>query len=314
MKYIAIFLGLMMAASSSPVFSQNYCAANPEEASCCNPDFDTCLVRKVVVRYGHKGGDLCVPGYPSPPSCSGTMPFSANYSTESESLEWRIGFLDAYWSYSMFTRCQPLTLKGPAGNWSGDISELRLYEMQTQDWSIVLTQEGSPYPEPGPVSCATPRELVDNFYITRYLVEEECGPGFSQANRVPDDARVCKKKGRWEIDINGPGVTQALPSLSGPVLQRISLRRGGRPAAGVSVSINIENEATTGIQRLSLITDAQGEARFLFIPPYFSSAVVRMRAECANCDAPAEKVVKVMASHADSGEEESGACLRRDFN
>jgi hypothetical protein len=314
MKYMDVLVGLMLAASSVSVFSQNYCAANPEEASCCNPDFDTCLPRKVEVRYGHMAGDLCVPGYPTPLSCGGTMPFAANYSTESESLEWRMGFLDAYWNSTLNVRCRPLQFRGPKGSWTGDISQLRLHELQTQSWSIVLTEEGSPYPESGPISCATPRELVNDFYITRYLVEEECGPGFTQANRVPDDIRVCKKKGRWEISISGPSVTPSLPSISGPVLQRISLRRGGRPAARAAVSVSLKNEATSQIQQLFLTTDSLGEARFLFVPPYFSSTTVRIWAECANCDVPAEKFIHVVASQVEPGRVEAAACMRKDFN
>src|SRR5256885_6511053 len=112
-----------------------------------------------------------------------------------EALRWRMGFMSAYWDSGSSKQCKPLRLEGPYGNWSGDISALRLHEIQSQNWGTVVSQEGSPYPEPGPISCATPRELTDQFYITRYLVEEECEAGFLPANRVPDDVRVCSKKG-----------------------------------------------------------------------------------------------------------------------
>lgn len=313
MRLINILIVSLSGLMSVPSMAQDYCATYPNEASCCNPEFDNCIPREIYLRYGHKAGDFCVPGYPSTVSCGGTASHAANYSSPEEALRWRMGFMSAYWDSGSSKQCKPLRLEGPYGNWSGDISALRLHEIQSQNWGTVVSQEGSPYPEPGPISCATPRELTDQFYITRYLVEEECEAGFLPANRVPDDVRVCSKKGLWEIKISGPEVTQSLPSLAGPIMQGILVRRGGKPAAFTDVSISLKEEGSASFQNFSLKTNVNGEAQLLYIPPYLKSTTVEMKAECSKCIEVAKKNIKVLMSDLSVDEESPASCRRRDF-
>src|SRR5256885_6749196 len=69
MKLINIFIVSLSGLMSVPSMAQNYCATYPNEASCCNPEFDNCVPREIYLRYGHEAGDFCVPGYPSTVSC-----------------------------------------------------------------------------------------------------------------------------------------------------------------------------------------------------------------------------------------------------
>src|SRR5256885_13734349 len=82
MKLINIFIVSLSGLMSVPSMAQNYCATYPNEASCCNPEFDNCVPREIYLRYGHEAGDFCVPGYPSTVSCGGTASHAANRSEE----------------------------------------------------------------------------------------------------------------------------------------------------------------------------------------------------------------------------------------
>src|SRR5258708_20755055 len=87
MKLINIFIVSLSGLMSVPSMAQNYCATYPNEASCCNPEFDNCVPREIYLRYGHEAGDFCVPGYPSTVSCGGTASHAANYSSPERSEE-----------------------------------------------------------------------------------------------------------------------------------------------------------------------------------------------------------------------------------
>lgn len=293
-----------------PSLAQSSCMLNPQYDFCCDPEIDICKPRTAQVKYGVTAGDLCVSGYPSPQSCGGTFIWGSNFFSASESIEWRKNFVSKYWrSDAAYEECAPLEVRPNDGSWSGNEQDLKIGDLQWSAWRTIFFRKGFP-PQGGNLTCAYPGELPQSFNVARYLVEDNCEEGFVPGRLKTDDTRVCTKKIPLEISINGPSFALALPSDAGPVLQIISVRREGAPAKNIPVQISMQEAGSSTIQNSSGATDANGDYKFLYVPPFLKATSVKLIANCSTCVNPAKKEIAVLSNELKN---QSNACRREDF-
>lgn len=306
-RSLLVFVAIFLLARAC--MAQSSCMLNPQYDFCCDPEIDICKPRTAQVKYGVTAGDLCVNGYPPPQSCNGAFSWGANFSSASESIEWRKNFVSKYWSDAAYEQCAPLEARPNDGSWSGNEQDLKIGTLQWSDWKTILFYKGAP-PQGGNMTCDYQRELPQSFNVVRYLVEDNCEEGFVPGRLKTDDTRVCTKKIPLEISINGPSFSLTLPSDAGPVLQTISVRREGAPAKNIPVQISMQEAGSSTIQNSSGATDANGDYKFLYVPPFLKATSVKLIANCSACVNPVKKEIAVLSNELKN---QSNACRREDF-
>ncbi|MDR2335185.1 MAG: carboxypeptidase-like regulatory domain-containing protein [Burkholderiaceae bacterium] len=109
------------------------------------------------------------------------------------------------------------------------------------------------------------------------------------------------------IRIDGPSVTNALPSLVGPILQTVTVDLGGEPAPGILVELRSSRLGEMNFTSFTGVTDENGEFEFQYIPPFSQSINIKLTAQCATCENVASKNIRVLAVDFDDGENDGGS-------
>lgn len=107
------------------------------------------------------------------------------------------------------------------------------------------------------------------------------------------------------IEIDGPSITNALPSLVGPVLQTVTVDLGGEPAPGILVEVRSSRAGEMNFTSFTGVTDQNGEFEFQYVPPFSQSVNIKLTAQCSTCENVASKNIRVLAvdfDDYDSGE------------
>ncbi|GAB2828709.1 hypothetical protein GCM10027276_34530 [Comamonas piscis] len=112
-----------------------------------------------------------------------------------------------------------------------------------------------------------------------------------------------------EIEISGPSVTNSLPSLSGPILQKISISLNGVLKPNEPFSVNLQDEYFRDLGAISGSTNNAGYFDFMFVPPFFTSSTIHMNATCRNCLNTANKIITVLPDYL-SEQNDMHMCLR----
>lgn len=93
------------------------------------------------------------------------------------------------------------------------------------------------------------------------------------------------------IKLIGPSRTKALPH--GPVLPQIArVTRSGAVAAGVGVTVLLTSPGGSPTS-FAGTTDAAGEFRFTYVPPYLKATVDTLKATCIECSNEDQKAIVV---------------------
>ncbi|MFG0611350.1 hypothetical protein [Delftia sp. WSY_14] len=88
----------------------------------------------------------------------------------------------------------------------------------------------------------------------------------------------------YTIKIEGPSSTSALPSLSGPVRQRISITRNDGTGVQTQFYLQYNNHSAPGTSLTeTLQTDENGVYEFLYVPPYFKGISFDFNVRCNKC-------------------------------
>ena len=105
---------------------------------------------------------------------------------------------------------------------------------------------------------------------------------------------------RYSIKLNGSSSTEALPSLTGPVMQTISIKRKNGDGIAMDFAVSISGANSTEVVNWFLgETNAQGYAEMLFVPPRFSAAKFNLVAKCSpsfKCESEDSKFIEVSAT------------------
>lgn len=97
--------------------------------------------------------------------------------------------------------------------------------------------------------------------------------------------------GDTRIKLIGPSSTKALPQ--GPVLPQIArVMRNGAAAAGVGVTVLLTSPGGSA-RSFAGITDAAGDFRFTYVPPYLKATVDTLSAKCVECSNEDQKQIVV---------------------
>ncbi|SDY90122.1 hypothetical protein [Delftia lacustris] len=89
----------------------------------------------------------------------------------------------------------------------------------------------------------------------------------------------------YTVKIEGPSSTSALPSLSGPVRQRISITRNDGTGVQTQFYLQYNNHSAPGTSLTeTLQTDENGVYEFLYVPPYFKGISFDFNVRCNKCE------------------------------
>jgi len=129
-----------------------------------------------------------------------------------------------------------------------------------------------------------PQQLVAAKWTTY-----QCPSGWTSFT-LPDGSLQCRRVplNPHTISLNG-GSTTALP-CGDPVELTATVTKGGTPAAGVGVSITMDDGGT-----ISGSTGTDGAFRFLYVPPYLQATSVTLTGTCSGCTNQASSSVIVAA-------------------
>lgn len=115
----------------------------------------------------------------------------------------------------------------------------------------------------------------------------------------PAIAYVQVGRNRSDITLIGPSRTKALPA--GPVLpQAAVVTRNGSPSVGIGVTVTLTDPAGSA-KTFSGTTDAGGQFRFTYVPPYLRPTVESLKATCTECSNEAQKQIVVDACEVCAG-------------
>jgi len=300
---------ISLTAFSGSAIASN-CMTSPGNYYCCDPEKDICTPRVSQLKYTSQNGDYAPPGYPPEVAGGGLSFYKMNFSSAVSAVEWRRGFMQAYWNMiqswfpdGSYDQCASVQYSGPEGDWNAPLEDIKIWTPQYQVWNtVVYLKSGGPGI---PSSCSPPGPLKQPFSIMRYLVEDDCPVGETEAFSIINDSRVCKRKIPIEIAIHGASSTYSLPSLFGPISQVIELRRNGLPVKLEQVFLKLKHDNVI-IQNLSGLTDSFGKYYFNYVPPFMQVLDVEMEVSCMECDEPASKSISVFNVQSD----ESQMCRR----
>jgi hypothetical protein len=179
--------------SWAPTVGAQQCVAGsgPQSGTCCDPATDRCIAPSAV-RYGVSAGEFCTSAvyvkYPPPLSCNGSFVWYADFISEDEAVQWRIGYAQAWWDANQIKTCgtpQPTAI----GDWSA--SPPAVGQPQSRSYQLAFQMAGGNHP----YSCATPtaNPLISPFGVVRYIPQKPCPQGYVAANSTIDNSPVCKK-------------------------------------------------------------------------------------------------------------------------
>lgn len=103
------------------------------------------------------------------------------------------------------------------------------------------------------------------------------------------------------ISIDGASSTQALPSVIGPIRLKISITHNGHGKKSMQFMLRIQEEGSINSNTISGVVDENGAFEFIYVPPYFKNAVVKLTASCSTCINVAAKSVEVVGVSSDFG-------------
>lgn len=103
----------------------------------------------------------------------------------------------------------------------------------------------------------------------------------------------------YRVEINGVASTNALPSMVGPISQKLIVTRNGDPFSMMPVSIKLTDTQTKVIVNTSGTSDENGEFAIDYIPPYFRTANIDVEARCRDCSNVATKTITVIGNEVD---------------
>jgi len=105
------------------------------------------------------------------------------------------------------------------------------------------------------------------------------------------------------IEIRGVSVTNALPSINGPIPQNVFISLNGVPKSGEALTVHFEDESYMKIGAISGVTNEHGLFNFDFIPPYFANFSIYVKATCYNCENTASKTITVLPTDLNRSED-----------
>lgn len=99
------------------------------------------------------------------------------------------------------------------------------------------------------------------------------------------------------ISIEGPSITTALPA--GPVImQTVKIKDSSEAVSNISINIKLF-ENSKNIDEINTSSNAQGEYIFKYVPPYFESRKLSIKASCTDCENTASQEITVFPLHFD---------------
>lgn len=103
----------------------------------------------------------------------------------------------------------------------------------------------------------------------------------------------------YRVEINGGSSTNALPSIAGPISQKLIITRNGDPFPMMPVSIKLTDTQIKVVVNTSGTSDENGEFAIDYIPPYFRTANIDVEARCRDCSNVVTKTITVIGNEVD---------------